>query len=688
MRSRTLAFIAVAVASAALPASSGAVVSVGHSEWGWGNPRPQGNTFLSIEFQRTGFLSIEFQETGYLFAGGQSGTLLRSRDGGQTWTGLATGIRSDIRHLGLIDDDSLVVGAGCSLRRSDDAGSSFTRLPWTPRDTRCASPIAGVAFPSSDVGYVVTASGTVLRSTNGGRTWSRRAALPGTVATDGGRASARDVLFTSPDTGLAAIGAGAGGAILRTTDGGASWAPVRPSPVGLNDLTLASPGVLYAAGDAGTVFRSADGGETWEQRNVASGRPPLDLRGIDCADGATCVAVKRQGEELFRTTDGGQTWTPVTPAAEPVFAAAFASPARVVAVGASGLTLVSNDAGESWSRIGDALAGVFRSVRASSRSLAFALGANGALARTTDAGESWASISVPSAEAILDVSFPTANVGYALDAAGTIFRTADGGTSWAALDSGAAAAPRALVAIDEATVILVGPRGVRRSTDAGQRFEPVSDRVVRNAPLDSADRAGSALIVFDARGRSIAVSEDRGRSWRRIPRLPERGPIEGWDFVGDDWADGFALGRSGRLYRTRNGGRSWIELATLGTSSVRDLAFSSLTEGYLLVDGFATAPNAGFLLRTIDGGRTWRPQLVSRNAVRDVAAPRGAAFALSGSDSLFVSTEVSPRDRASTLTLRPRHSPRTGSRQRPTRRQTIRLTGDRKSTRLNSSHNR
>jgi photosystem II stability/assembly factor-like uncharacterized protein len=661
---RVLVFTAVAVLAAAFPASGGAAVSVGHSAWEWGNPRPQGNTFLSIEFQDT-----DFSNRGY--AAGEFGTVLRTDDGGSSWIGLPTGITVGVRRIEMISPDSLVVAGGCFLRRSDNAGQSFTRLPWTPRDTSCASDISSVAFPTSDIGYVVTFDGTVLRSADGGRSWSRRTALPGTSATGSGFATARDIVFTAPDVGLAVIGAGAGGAILRTTDGGNSWTPVQSAPAALNELldtaTTTPVAALYAIGNEGLVYRSTDDGQTWEQRNVTVGTPPLSLRTIDCADSETCIVAKEQGDELFRTSDGGTTWTPVTPSTERVFAAEFVSATRAVAVGASGVTVVSDDAGVTWARIGDALAGSFHRLRASSSSLAFALGTAGTLARTLDSGETWRPISVPTSEAILDVSFPSANVGYALDFAGNLFRTENGGTSWAILDTGTTTAPRALIALDEATVILVGPRGLRRSTNAGQEFTPISDGVVRSASLHSVDRVGSAIYVWG--DRTAAFSLNGGRSWRRLAALPTRGRVREYDWVTTRVA--FALDSTGRLFQTRNGGRNWRELATTGTSFATGIAFSSLAEGYLQIREYAARPSAGYVLRTIDGGRTWRPQLIAQNEITDVAAPGGTDFALASPSYLFRSAQVSPQDRTSTLSLTPR-----SSRPRLTRRgATVQLNG-------------
>ena len=105
---------------AALPALAPASVQVGSSGWQWGNPLPQGNTVRAMSFAGA---------TGY--AAGDFGTLLRTTDGGSTWSGLLSGTFTDLITVQAIDGDSLFAGGGCVARRSDDGGASFRRIAFT-----------------------------------------------------------------------------------------------------------------------------------------------------------------------------------------------------------------------------------------------------------------------------------------------------------------------------------------------------------------------------------------------------------------------------------------------------------------------------------------------------------------------------------------------------------------------------
>src|SRR3954465_9824046 len=92
----------MAVGGAALPAGASANVQVGSSGWLWGNPLPQGKPLRAMAFAGM---------TGY--AVGDFGTLLKTGDGGATWSGLPAGTFSNLTELQVLDGNTLVAGGGC-----------------------------------------------------------------------------------------------------------------------------------------------------------------------------------------------------------------------------------------------------------------------------------------------------------------------------------------------------------------------------------------------------------------------------------------------------------------------------------------------------------------------------------------------------------------------------------------------
>src|SRR4051794_1747140 len=231
------AFLTLSAAAGAAP------VRVAHAGWSWGDPRPQGDTLSAVDFRG---------EQGY--AVGEFGTMLRTDDGGATWSGVSTGLTEDLTEVQMISPSSVVIAGGCPVRRSDDGGRTFRRLPWTASDARCTAGVAAVAFPSPTTGYLLLGNGNVLRSTDSGRTWSRRTAVPGTPATSrASRVSPTDLVFTTTDRGFAAT---TGGKVFATSDGGSTWTPVLQEPWSVRGVTFPTASVGYAVGDAPVALKT------------------------------------------------------------------------------------------------------------------------------------------------------------------------------------------------------------------------------------------------------------------------------------------------------------------------------------------------------------------------------------------------------------------------------------------------
>ncbi|GAC1316011.1 MAG: hypothetical protein NVSMB25_00960 [Thermoleophilaceae bacterium] len=646
MRKAALVLLVLAaLAMTAVAALATTPVTVGHSAWSWGNPQPQGETLRAIEFAG-----------GRGYAAGSFGTVLRTDSGGLDWSGVATGISGDLYQIRAIDRNTVVIGSGCLLRRSDDGGQSFRRLPFGPSERRCPAGVTSFFFPTPATGYLLLGDGSVLRSDTGGQGFSRRVAVPGTAATGAlNPASPTDVFFTSTETGIATVAGPAGGTIYRTTDGGGSWTLVATAPAGFNGLYFADSLTGYAVGNAKTLYRTADGGQTWTVRPVAGSIPAEDLTKIRCAPGGmTCLMTSKQGDRLLRTTNGGLTVDAALPAStQRIFAAAFNSTTNVAGVGETGATVISGDSGSTFTAVGMRLSNKFSRLRFTSPLVAEAPGDRGSVARTADGGQTWSTVGVATSSDVRDVAFPDVRTGFALDATGTVSKTADGGATWSLLNT-RGARPRAIYSPDTSTLLLVGARGVSRSTDAGSTFASVPGGDLRAAGLDDFARAAASARTVVAYGRkALFISADGGAHFRALPRPDQpRGSISRVSFVNASL--GYVLDRDGRLFVTRNGGRRWSELGATGTDSAYDLTFGDGRNGYLSVAGFGGSPG-GYVLRTSDGGRTWRPQLVASGRLAAggivAAAPRNA-FALSMPGKLFYTTSGGDGGVASTLRLR------------------------------------
>jgi photosystem II stability/assembly factor-like uncharacterized protein len=594
LRPCLLAGAGIAMLAGAPQAS--AAVQNSQSGWAWGNPQPQGNTIRAMDFA-----------PGRTYAVGHAGTGLRSDDGGATWVGMATGTSLDLDRVQAVTPDVLVVqgGDGCVVRRSDDGGRTFRKL-YVLAEAGCPDRVQTAFFVDPQVGYLVLRDGTVLRTTDGGDTFGRTQTAVPETSQRGGNAAPADAVFTSPDSGVVFLGGGS--VAYRTTDAGTSWQRVETDPGNVRRLEQVDATTIYAVGP-GTLLRSADAGVSWASR---PGGANEDVTGIHCATTEQCLMTVARGDAILRTTDGGATAPQRISTTQGVFAAGFATAERAVGAGGGGATVISDDAGQTYAPVGGDIGGSYPfGLRAGpTRDVAFALGARGDLARTTDGGATWRQLRVATTADLADVSFTTADDGYVLDQRGGLFRTTNGGQSWQTLDPGAGVA-RSVLALAGDVVLLAQP-GVKRQVGNG-RFEQVSSRALRGG-LASFDQAPGAIFAFGS--GAAARSTDRGETWRRIltprRRVGRRTVLLGvadLDFVSAD--RGFVLDTARRLWSTRNAGRTWTQIAALGTSAAQSLVMGDALNGFVTLGGFPADPSGAYVLRTNDGGVTWRPQRVS-----------------------------------------------------------------------------
>jgi photosystem II stability/assembly factor-like uncharacterized protein len=630
-----IAATTAACALAAVPGAASANVQVGSSGWLWGNPLPQGNTLRAMSFAGT---------TGY--AVGDFGTLLKTADGGDTWSGTPAGTFSNLTEIQALDANTLVAGGGCVARLSTDGGASFSRIAFTPVESTCpdSSRLVAMWFLNAQHGYLVLADGSVFETLNGGTEFATKTALPGSRAA-GGQVDPTDVVFLTDTSGFATT---SDGNIYGTTDSGVTWKSVSNTNRPVRAITFITDKIGYAVGDQSLFLKTTDGGATWTPKDIG-GAGPADLTSVKCATDKVCVVTTRSGTTLGITPDGGETaFAFPTPSTDPMLTAAFASPTRLAAAGQQGSTVVSDDTGATFKPIGGRLVGRFTRIRAGKvPGSAFAPGPNGTLGKTVDGGRTWTRGNVATSQDVLDVTFPTVTDGYALDVAGGVFRTTTGGQTWKTLDTGSTARARAAYAPNPETVMVIGPTGVRRSIDGGGSFEAVKGKPVSQAKLVEVDAGGSAIFAYGA--QDVVRSGDGGKTWTAIRKpgkyvkkgktLVNRLGVQNVDFI--DASNGFLLDRAGRLYRTRNAGRRWEELPSVGTDQARGMSFSSPQKGYLVISRFGDVTNpTGFLLRTDDGGATWHPQFVVSNEIADEGIAAGGAtdYLLGGEQSLLYST--------------------------------------------------
>ena len=173
------------------------------------------------------------------------------------------------------------------------------------------APLYNIYFVDESVGFIIGGRGTILKTEDGGKTWARKRAMSEATGRGGNprgmRANLMGIQMISETTGFIA---GTENTILKTTDGGETWvgsserARVGETRNNLEGIWFVSPTTGWIIGSFGTLLHTADGGENWEKRD-----PGFDnnLFGIHFFDENTGWISGQEGL-ILHTTDGGATW--------------------------------------------------------------------------------------------------------------------------------------------------------------------------------------------------------------------------------------------------------------------------------------------------------------------------------------------------------------------------------------------
>jgi photosystem II stability/assembly factor-like uncharacterized protein len=184
------------------------------------------------------------------FFGGGVGRIVRSTDGGRSWTvqHSVQGAYMEAVHV-LGPQTVLALGqiplGPRFILRTTNGGQSWSDV------SPSQAVFMDADFVDGETGWVV--GGRISKSTNGGRTWVDQ--------------FTPDELLYSVSFGDALNGwaVGWGPTLLRTTDGGQTWTPQSanaPTNV-LFAVEALGPDVAWIAGGNGFVARTTDGGATW-----------------------------------------------------------------------------------------------------------------------------------------------------------------------------------------------------------------------------------------------------------------------------------------------------------------------------------------------------------------------------------------------------------------------------------------
>lgn len=247
-------------------------------------------------------------------------------------------------------------------------------------------PLKTIKFIDLNTGWAAGENGTILKTTNGGMTW--------TAQTSGITNTIRSIFFLDTNNGWAC---GDEGTIIATSDGGSTWIPQSsPFTTQYNTVRFVNTTTGWIVGNGSVLLKTTNGGLNWTPQSN-QGVSMWGLEMLSTTNGWVCGGFNNtQNSPTLLKTTNGSTWTYQTNSGVSSF-------------------LTFND------------------IRFTDTNNGWLVGGNGTIRHTTDAGATtWTGQTSGTQFELLGVDFISTTKGYACGRQGVMIATANGGTSWAA----------------------------------------------------------------------------------------------------------------------------------------------------------------------------------------------------------------------------------------------------------------
>jgi photosystem II stability/assembly factor-like uncharacterized protein len=317
-----------------------------------------------------------------VFAGTAGAGLFSSSDGAATWKSSSSGLTASLVNYVAANADYLFVGLdGGGMFRSRDSGVTWlatSEFEHFPVNTIVVNP------SNSKVVYAATSRQGVLKTTDGGNTWSTvnnglaAATNAATSRLVPGPLAPQDILQALQEEERPSLGNEAGvflsatisysiltlafdwrnpanvylgtntGGVIKSSNSGSSWASSGLSGMAVYTLAVdpVNSQTVYAGtdGSAGALWKSMNGGQTWNGSNSGIQNLTVSAVVIDQANANDLYAATSDG--VYYSSDGGSGWQLIGFSGATVYSLAL-TPQGLFAGTDRGLRL-THDGGDHW----------------------------------------------------------------------------------------------------------------------------------------------------------------------------------------------------------------------------------------------------------------------------------------------------------------------------------------------------
>lgn len=444
--------------------------------------------------------------------------LYKSFDRGITWQIIPVPSGTTIQSFEFVDSKLGFIGkANRSILKTVDGGTTWTE---TAIVNYSPSAILSIKFLNRDTGYSFRDHNHLLKTTDGGQTWTETNSI------------SDDILAMSFPSDSIGYLAGESGAMFRTRNAGISWQWISPlqgryAGYNINSMHFINKDTGFATGQMGRIIKTFDGGTNWVDYS-----PLHEITDFSFPDVSTGYASR--GKLIHKTIDGGKTWNALAlspgiftySAFEKVY---FTSPdTGFVTSSEYAFVHKTNDGGQTWSSVNPT--GYYGYLKTSdisfcSDSIGFINLTSSSgyyIAKTKDKGKTWKGIDSArfSGEIIRKIHFLNEKIGYGLRYS-QLYKTTDSAKNWTLLLDNNSTQFTSLYFLNQRIGLVADDYnfGFRRTTDSGRTWTtiplPYNDRVVLSIKF-----INGAIGYATCSSGSIYQSADSGATWALYGKTP------------------------------------------------------------------------------------------------------------------------------------------------------------------------
>ncbi|MCL6494339.1 MAG: T9SS type A sorting domain-containing protein [Ignavibacterium sp.] len=499
-------------------------------------------TELNPKVPRVDYLGIHFVNKDTGWACGNLGALIKTTNGGSSWTVSQTNTTTLILKVRSYNGQ-VVIASGFNglILRSTDGGENFTQVI-----SGVTGDLWGLQMLNDTLGWACGTANSLIKTTDGGQTWQR-------VFTPGYTSDYWWIDFLNESYGFIA----ANGKVLRTIDGGQNWEIIQAGDsYPLFSIDVIDSLHIAAAGYGGTGYPakniySSNAGSTWVNGGWVTTHEINCIKYINPDTGY--IVMSEIG--IYKTTNRGQEWVllnsiPFSNIGE--YELQFFKQDNIGYNAGAAIKLYKADGNlDQWNRL--IINDNFFDVFFTTETTGFVL--SGALYKTTDGGMNWNRVA--NGPGGYDILFTDTLTGYIVNNNSSIYKTTDGGETWYLTNTGGQVG-------NVRKIFFINPT------------------------------TGWAVTIWSpVSNGKILKTTDRGENWFVQVQQPSIDGFTSIFFI--DSLNGWATSRY--VWQTTDGGVNWIQRMDIPAFFSNDVYFYDLFTGWIIA--------GNKLYHTINGGISW-----------------------------------------------------------------------------------